>query len=82
MPVLLFESLRQGTEVETPGDMRAMTLFKHKQFTHRPGKWKCILSLSPLLVTPGETVLQKLPQHPRGKAKSSDCPTLSQCCTL
>lgn len=34
MPVLLFESLRQGTEVEAPGDMRAMTLFKHKQFTH------------------------------------------------
>lgn len=26
MPVLLFESLRQGIDMETPGDTRAMTL--------------------------------------------------------
>lgn len=72
--VLLFECLRQGVEGETSGDRRAKTSLKQKQLTHRPGKWKWILSLS-LLLTRGETeCFESSPKIQEGKLKVQTVP--------
>lgn len=57
MLVLLFQSLRQGTEVDTPGDMRATTL-SNKSSSH-------ILSES------SGVKLSALKAPPKSKRKSS-----------